>query len=124
MTTRCKRRVAQMTLLKIRVLTLGAVPKVAPMAVTSSMINNCNGGAAGNPRFCQAPSLIPNATNARAIPVQTRLTMSSLLQEGFQLTIMAPSVVNGTNPSKIAMNPALGGRNDPGAAGGRFARNR
>src|SRR5215469_16513453 len=100
---------AQMPAFSIRLLTLEAVPAVAPIAATSNITIKCNGGAAAPSRFCQKDSLSPSATNAMLIPVMTRLSVSRLLQALLQLTSNAPAVAHGTRPISTAINQEWGG---------------
>src|SRR6266581_3275324 len=101
----------------IQLLTLGEVPMVAPAAVTSSITTNCNGGAAPPIRFCQIASLRPSAINAVVSPVLARLIVSRVLHELPQLTVIAPTVANGTRPTSTPKNQGLGGNSDACAFG-------
>src|SRR5260370_27285320 len=98
----------------IRLLTVGAVPAVAPVAATSNITSKCNGGTAAPNRFCQRASLSPSAANAVLIPVMTRLSVSRLLQALLQLTSNAPAVAHGTRPISTAINQELGGSSNEG----------
>src|SRR6266568_6670037 len=122
------RSIAQITHLRIQLLTLNVVPRLAPRAVISSSVNNCN-APASRIRFCQRNSLSPTVINAIAKPVHIRFIVSlllqllQLLQVSSKVANKAPRVASGIIPNATRINHEWRGRMEVFARGGRWARN-
>src|SRR6266849_7237864 len=96
---------------------------VAPVAVSSNMTNNCNGGEE-NESVCQVISPNPSASSEVASPVNMRLRVSRFVREPLQLMISAPSVEKISAPPKTTVNQGLGGSVCTLAIGGIWANSR
>src|SRR5579883_2039674 len=122
--TQRARRMPQVAPLIRASLTRGSAPTVAASAVTSSIARRWRGGAPLPTRFCQPVSPTPSRTSAVTRPVQTRLTISRVVQAVSQLTTTTPNIAAGPRPIRTAVNQGLGGRIDEFRKGGRWAKAR